>query len=110
MPAIIVAWVGALWFGSAVWLSRTSVSSAWGQSNPGRVVIVVPFAAGAPDSVARVMAKQLQAQLGQSIIVENRPAANGTIATEAVARAAPDGATLLMPSIPASIASFPMMC
>jgi tripartite-type tricarboxylate transporter receptor subunit TctC len=105
VPAIVVAWFGALWFGSAVWLSRASVSSAWGQSNPGRVVIVVPFAAGAPDSVARLMAKQLQAQLGQSIIVENRPAANGTIATEAVARAAPDGATLLITS--ASIAVNP---
>jgi len=73
---------------------------------PSRVVtIVVPFAAGAPDSVARVMARQLQSQLGQSIIVENRPAANGTIATEAVAKAPPDGLTLLITS--ASIAVNP---
>jgi tripartite-type tricarboxylate transporter receptor subunit TctC len=73
---------------------------------PGRVVtIVVPFAAGAPDSVARVMARELQSQLGQSVIVENRPAANGTIATEAVTKAPPDGLTLLITS--ASIAVNP---
>jgi tripartite-type tricarboxylate transporter receptor subunit TctC len=69
------------------------------------VTIVVPFAAGAPDSVARVMARALQSQLGQSVIVENRPAANGTIATEAVAKAPPDGLTLLVTS--ASIAVNP---
>jgi tripartite-type tricarboxylate transporter receptor subunit TctC len=76
------------------------------QTYPDRTVtIVVPFAAGAPDSVARVMAKQLQSQLGQSVIVENRPAANGTIATDAVARAPADGTTLLITS--ASIAVNP---
>jgi tripartite-type tricarboxylate transporter receptor subunit TctC len=76
------------------------------QSYPSRVVtIVVPFAAGAPDSVARIMAKQLQFQLGKSVIVENRPAANGTIATEAVAKGSPDGYMLLITS--ASIAVNP---
>ena len=50
---------------------------------PDRVVrIVVPFAAGAPDSVARILAQQLQTQLGQSVVVENRPAANGVIGTD----------------------------
>lgn len=73
---------------------------------PNRVVhVVVPFAAGAPDSVARILAQQLQAQLRQSFVVENRPAANGTIATDSVARAAPDGHTLLITS--ASIAVNP---
>jgi tripartite-type tricarboxylate transporter receptor subunit TctC len=76
------------------------------QSYPSRMItIVVPFAAGAPDSVARVIAKELQAQTAQSVIVENRPAANGTIATEAVAKAPPDGYTLLVTS--ASIAVNP---
>jgi len=69
------------------------------QPYPSRMItIVVPFAAGAPDSVARVMAKGLQAQTAQSVIVENRPAANGTVATEAVAKAPPDGYTLLVNS------------
>jgi tripartite-type tricarboxylate transporter receptor subunit TctC len=76
------------------------------QAYPNRLVtIVVPFAAGAPDSIARIMAKQLQSQLGQSVIVENRPAANGTIATDAVAKGVPDGHTLLITS--ASIAVNP---
>jgi tripartite-type tricarboxylate transporter receptor subunit TctC len=79
---------------------------AWAQSYPSRLVtIVVPFAAGAPDSVARILAKQLQSQLGKSVIVENRPAANGTVATEAVAKGPPDGCTLLVTS--ASIAVNP---
>ena len=80
---------------------------AWAQSSyPSRVIhFVVPFAAGAPDFVGRIIAQQLQSQMGQSVIVENRPAANGTIATEAVARAAPDGHTLLITS--ASIAVNP---
>jgi tripartite-type tricarboxylate transporter receptor subunit TctC len=81
-------------------------ASAEAQSYPSRTItVVVPFAAGAPDSVARVMAKGLQAQTAQAVIVENRPAANGTVATEAVAKAPPDGHTLLITS--ASIAVNP---
>ena len=69
------------------------------QQYPDRVVrIVVPSAAGAPDTVARIFAQQLQVQLKQSFIVENRPAANGTVGTDAVAKALPDGYTLLAPS------------
>ena len=74
-------------------------SEAAAQTYPNRVVrIVVPFAAGAPDSVARILAQQLQTQLGQSVVVENRPAANGVIGTDSVAKAAPDGYTLLISS------------
>lgn len=90
-----ISWCAAIW-----------CNAVWGQSYPNRLVtIVVPFAAGAPDSVARIVAKQLQSQMSQSIIVENRPAANGTIATEALAKSAPDGHTLLITS--ASIAVNP---
>jgi tripartite-type tricarboxylate transporter receptor subunit TctC len=79
---------------------------AWAQSYPNRIVhIVVPFAAGAPDSVARILAQQLQSQMRQSVIVENRPAANGTIATDSVAKSPPDGHVLLVTS--ASIAVNP---
>jgi tripartite-type tricarboxylate transporter receptor subunit TctC len=62
------------------------------------VTIIVPFAAGAPDTVARIIAKQLQIELQKSVVVENRPAANGTIATDAVAKGQPDGHTLLITS------------
>ena len=59
------------------------------------------------NSVARIVAQQLQVQIGQSVIVENRPAANGTVGTDAVAKASPDGHTLLITS--ASFAVNPSM-
>jgi tripartite-type tricarboxylate transporter receptor subunit TctC len=59
--------------------------------------LVVPFPAGGPmDGVARLMAPALQAELGQPVMVENRPGGAAVAATEAVSRAAPDGQTTLM--------------
>jgi tripartite-type tricarboxylate transporter receptor subunit TctC len=58
--------------------------------------IVVPFAAGsATDTMARAYGAEMQKLLGQPIVVDNKPGANGMIGAEAVARAAPDGYTLL---------------
>lgn len=69
------------------------------QAWPARPIrLVVPFAAGAPDSVARAIAPPLAASLGQPVVIDNRPGANGVPGTEAVARAEPDGHTLLMVS------------
>jgi tripartite-type tricarboxylate transporter receptor subunit TctC len=64
------------------------------------VKIVVGFAAGGPtDVIARVVAQDMSASMGQSFIVENRPGANAIIATEAVAHSAPDGYTTLFSSL-----------
>jgi tripartite-type tricarboxylate transporter receptor subunit TctC len=61
------------------------------------VSMLVPFAAGGPtDTVARVMAQAMSKPLGQQIIVENKPSAGGILAGEQVAKANPDGYTILI--------------
>lgn len=67
--------------------------------------IVVPFAAGGvQDILARAISPELGAQLGRNVIVENRPGAGGTIGTASVAKAAPDGATLVLAAASHTIA------
>ena len=78
---------------------------AWAQAYPTRPVrIVVGFpAGGATDITARLMAQWLSDRLGQQFVIENRPGAAGTIATEAVVKAAPDGYMLLQIGTPNAI-------
>jgi tripartite-type tricarboxylate transporter receptor subunit TctC len=70
------------------------------QEYPTRAVrIIVPFAAGGPaDVYARFIAKSLQETMGQPFVVDNRPGAGSIIGTDAVAKSAPDGYTLLLMS------------
>ena len=62
---------------------------------PVRILVGAP-AGGSTDTLARALASEMGRQLGRAVIVENRPGAGGNIAADAVARAAPDGNTLLM--------------
>src|ERR1700739_2934633 len=84
----------------ACWLAAfllLPVAPALAQSWPARpIVMVVPFPPGpALDLVARAVSSKLGPALGQNIVVENRTGANGTLGSNYVARAAPDGYTLL---------------
>ena len=79
-------------------LVLTAFAPAFAQSDyPSRPIkIIVPWpAGGATDNVARVVAQKMTPVLGQAVVVENRPGATGTIGTQAVIQAAPDGYTLL---------------
>lgn len=72
-------------------------SLACSQSYPTRPIrLVVPFPpGGAVDTYARIVAKQVESQMGQPIVIDNRSGANGIVAGEIVAKAPPDGYTLL---------------
>jgi tripartite-type tricarboxylate transporter receptor subunit TctC len=72
-----------------------AASGAFAQFPTRAITIIVPIPpGGAPDIAARVIAQKLSDNLGQPVVVENRVGANGNIANELVARAAPDGYTL----------------
>ena len=75
---------------------KARAQAAW----PDRPIrVIVPFAAGGNAAViARVLQPRLQEKLGQPVVVENRPGAGGSVGAEAVARARPDGYTLLIGS------------
>ncbi len=79
-------------------LALTAVPAAWAQDYPTKPIrLVAPFPAGSgPDANAREIAGELTKILGQIVFVENRPGASGIIGTDAAAKAAPDGYTLLV--------------
>lgn len=82
--------------------------AAHAQNYPNRpVTIVVGFGQGGPDTNARLLAAQINAQSGANVVVENKPGAGSMIGTEAVVRAQPDGYTLLMTS--AALATLPAL-
>ena len=85
------------WIATLSWLLAWPT---WAQDYPTRPIrIIVPFSAGgAVDGPTRVIAQELGKRLKQQVIIDNRPGAGATIGSEAVAKAAPDGYTLLLAS------------
>ena len=79
-------------------MALVASSSAYAQQYPAKpITMVVPFAAGGPtDTVARLVAKSMSEKLNQQIIIENVGGAGGTLGAGRVARAAPDGYTVLL--------------
>ncbi|WP_027554236.1 tripartite tricarboxylate transporter substrate binding protein [Bradyrhizobium sp. Cp5.3] len=88
---------GTLWLLMAACLTPLVICQASADDFPAHVVTIVsPYQAGGTnDLIARILAQKLSARWGRSVVVENRPGANGGIGVAAVARAAPDGHTLL---------------
>src|SRR5919197_6728431 len=76
-------------------LSLTQSALAQFPSRPVHILVTIP-PGGAPDIVARVLGEKITHSLGQPVVVDNKPAANGNAAATEVARAAPDGHTLLL--------------
>ena len=87
----------ALVMAAALLSPSIGVADDWPGKRP--ITAVVPFAAGSStDVIARAVMDEVSRQIGQTIVIENRAGAGGTIGSAAVAKAAPDGHTLLIHS------------
>src|SRR5262245_50333204 len=94
MPALLSRRALTLGAAAAPFLPRTSLAQAGFPTRPIRIVIGFPPGGGI-DILARLIAPKMSERLGQPVVVENRPGANGQIATHGVAQSEPDGHTIL---------------
>ena len=91
-----LTWAGLTWTGLTL-ATATFSGATLAQSFPVKPVrIVVPFAPGGVDITARLLQPRMQEDLGQPIVIENRPGAGGVTGSVAVSKSPPDGYTLLM--------------
>ena len=79
----------------ALGMPLVALAQAWPATKPVRMVIPFP-AGGATDIIGRAVAQRLSSALGQQVVVDNKPGAGGTIGADLVAKASPDGYTILM--------------
>jgi tripartite-type tricarboxylate transporter receptor subunit TctC len=79
---------------AAALLSHTGISRGQDAFPSKPVRIIVPFASGTSDAVSRIVGQRMSETLGQPVVIENKPGANGVVASEFVARQPPDGYTL----------------
>jgi tripartite-type tricarboxylate transporter receptor subunit TctC len=88
----------SLWLGAALLVAGAAAAA---DAYPSRLVTIInPWTAGGPsDAIIRPIAQQLATRLGQAFVVDNKAGANGTIGATAVARAKPDGYTLLFANV-----------
>jgi tripartite-type tricarboxylate transporter receptor subunit TctC len=102
--------LGLRWAFGAAGLACLAVTGAAAQQAARHITIIVPFAAGGgSDVIARTIAEPLQQRLGQTVIIDNKPGASGNLGTQAVARAAADGHTLLFTADPTFTANISLM-
>ena len=100
LPAHARQWLQRLFFLAIATALAATAASAHAQTYPSRSIrVIVPFSpGGAVDGPMRLIAQELSKRFGQGVIVENKPGAGATIGSEIVAKAPPDGYTLLLAS------------
>lgn len=102
MPRLLIRTATLLAAALPFLIATPAAAQAWPAARPVRIVVPFP-PGGSTDMLARVLAQRLGEVHAQSFVVDNRPGAGGTIGSAAVAKAAPDGYTLVMASLAANV-------